>query len=132
MKTSVLFAAAVMTLMASDLALAKKTTWKVPSMAARTKNPIAVDAKSLAAGKALYAKECASCHGASGRGDGAEGRKLEGTMPDLTDSELIASQSDGELFRKVTMGRRPMPGYKASLSDEQRWHLVNYMRAMAK
>ena len=44
--------------------------WKAPARAARKKNPIPPDEKSLAAGKAVYAKECASCHGDAGKGDG--------------------------------------------------------------
>lgn len=112
--------------------LAKKSEWRVPSIAARTKNPIAPDGASLKQGKQLWAAQCASCHGAEGRGDGPESRKLDKKTPDFADAELLSSQSDGELFRKISIGRRPMPGYGKTLTDAQRWHLVNHMRTLVR
>src|SRR3982751_1534682 len=44
--------------------------------AAKLKNPVAADATSIAAGKQLYDKQCAGCHGDSGKGDGAMGEEL--------------------------------------------------------
>ncbi len=38
--------------------------------AAAVKNPVAVDAASLTAGRQLYLKNCRSCHGTKGSGDG--------------------------------------------------------------
>jgi mono/diheme cytochrome c family protein len=109
----------------------KKETkeWKVPAREARRANPVAADEKSIAAGKKLYVQECLDCHGGRGRGDGAGARDLDAPMPDLSDSKLW-KQSDGSLFYKITEGREPMPGTE-ELSEEQRWHLVNYVRTLA-
>jgi len=118
---------------AATAAEKKKETkeWKVPARAARRENPVASDEKSIAAGKKLYAQECADCHGGSGRGDGAGARDLEldAPMPDLSDPRMW-KQSDGSLFFKITKGREPMPGAE-ELSEEQRWHVVNYVRTLA-
>ena len=40
--------------------------------AAKQKNPVAADAASVAAGKQLYEKNCANCHGKTGAGDAVE------------------------------------------------------------
>jgi mono/diheme cytochrome c family protein len=39
--------------------------------------------------------------------------------------------TDGEIFWKITEGRRPMPSFKKELTDEQRWQLVNFLRRLA-
>jgi len=103
--------------------------WKVPAREARRANPVAADEKSIAAGKKLYVQECLDCHGGRGRGDGAGARDLDVRMPDLSDQKLW-KQTDGSLFFKITEGREPMPATE-DLSEEQRWHLVNYVRTLA-
>jgi mono/diheme cytochrome c family protein len=101
--------------------------WRAPPRAAKVVNPIKQDKESAAAGQELWRKECAACHGDAGKGDGPQARKLEVKIPPLS---AIEGQSDGELFWKVTTGRRPMPGYRKTLSDEQRWILVSHMRGL--
>ena len=103
--------------------------WKVPDRAAAQANPVPADDQSLQAGKKLYARECLDCHGGSGRGDGPGARDLEAPMPDLTRPKMW-QQSDGAIFYKITEGREPMPSSQ-ELSDQQRWHLVNYVRTLA-
>ena len=39
------------------------------------KNPVPVNATTLAEGKQLFTKNCQSCHGALGKGDGKGGAK---------------------------------------------------------
>ena len=104
--------------------------WKAPAQDADKKNPVAPGAQTLAAGKALYKRECASCHGDAGKGDGKKGQDLEPTPADFSDPD-VAGQSDGALFWKVTTGRRPMPSFRKTLSDEQRWQVVHYVRSLA-
>ena len=41
----------------------------------------------------------------------------------------MRSVTDGELFYRITKGRRPMPAFERRLSDEQRWQLVVLVRA---
>ena len=103
--------------------------WKVPARAARRENPIPADAKSIAEGKRLYVAECLDCHGSKGRGDGPSARDLDSIPPNLSDPAMWR-QSDGTLFYKITHGREPMPATE-EMSEEQRWHLVNYTRTLA-
>ena len=104
--------------------------WRVPKRAAQAVNPITVDARSLAEGKTLYQKQCQSCHGRSGKGDGPGAADLKVSPSDLSDS-ILWNESDGELFWKITEGKKPMPTFRKLLTDEQRWHVVNFVRTLA-
>ncbi len=101
--------------------------WNAPVRAAHRKNPVLADAAAIAAGKALYAQECASCHGDTGKGDGPSAKDLEVAVADLA-SAKIQNQSDGTLFWKISEGRKPMPGMSAKWSDDQRWQVVDFVR----
>src|SRR5437762_2645404 len=104
--------------------------WKAPARAASTKNPVPASAQSLSAGKSIYAKECASCHGDGGKGNGPEAANLSRQTPDLCAAD-VRDQSDGEIFWKIGEGRKPMPRFARALNEDQRWHLVNYIRSLA-
>jgi mono/diheme cytochrome c family protein len=107
---------------------AKYEEWKAPARAARKKNPVPADEKSLAAGKAIYAKECLSCHGTEGRGDGPAAKELNPKPRDLR-TPKIWEQTDGSLFWKLTEGKKPMPTYEKTMSEDDRWNVINYTRA---
>ena len=104
--------------------------WEAPARAARKKNPIAADEKSLTLGKTLYIRECRSCHGDGGKGDGPSAKDLTKPAGDLT-SLKVWKQSDGALFWKITEGRKPMPSFDKLLNDDERWHVINYLHAFA-
>lgn len=104
--------------------------WEVPARAARKQNPQHADANSIATGKRLYERECVSCHGAKGLGDGPKAADLERPPGNLA-SRSMWDQSDGALFYKISEGRAPMPTTKALLSEEERWHVINYVRTLA-
>lgn len=105
--------------------------WKAPARAAKKQNPFPADNASLQAGKRVYEAECSSCHGPKGKGDGPSAKDLEVPAGDLSNPALWG-QSDGELFWKLTEGRKPMPSYAQTLTEEQRWHVVNFLRTLAK
>jgi mono/diheme cytochrome c family protein len=98
------------------------------SAGAKAQNPVPRDDRSVSLGRAVYAKNCQSCHGPRGRGDGPAVGRLNVDMPDLT-SESVQSDSDGTLFNVITKGSKPMPAYRKLLTEEQRWHVVNYVRS---
>lgn len=95
---------------------------------AREGNPVAADARSLGEGRTIYVRECQSCHGAGGRGDGGAARDFRGDMPDLTDADVYAA-GDRDLYDIVTKGHKPMPAFRERLGEKQRWDVVNYVRA---
>ena len=46
--------------------------------------------------------------------------------------KLMAAETDGSLFWKMTNGRGPMPSWKDTLTDKERWELVGYIRKLDK
>lgn len=128
-----LFAASLLVTVFSSLMMADDASsppWVAPSRAARKKNPISPDDKSIAAGKTLYLAQCLKCHGDSGKGDGPSAKDLNPRPKDLSDPK-IAGQTDGALFWKITNGRKPMPAFENLISEDDRWNVVNYLRTLA-
>jgi mono/diheme cytochrome c family protein len=106
--------------------------WTAPAAAKEVKNPVPANAKSVAAGKELFEENCLMCHGEKGAGDGVAAQTLSVKPADFADAKLMKSETDGSLFWKMSNGRGPMPGWKGTLSDTQRWQLVDYIRTFAK
>lgn len=103
--------------------------WNAPESVKSQKNPFQADAASVTRGKNSYKLECARCHGLTGQGDGVASSKLGKAMPDLGDPE-VQNQTDGELFWKISEGRKPMPQKGHALSDDQRWDVINFLRSL--
>ena len=105
--------------------------WTAPAAEARKKNPIAVSQSSLAAGQKIYLKRCVACHGKAGNGDGPDATDL-GIHPAKLSDPAIREETDGELFWKITVGKKPMPNYGTRLSSTDRWNVINYLRSLAR
>jgi putative copper resistance protein D len=89
-------------------------------------------APSVARGAALYAENCALCHGITGRGDGPAAASLPARPADLTAPHLFA-HAEGDLFWWVSHGSddRVMPGFADVMSVKARWDVINFIRARA-
>ena len=105
--------------------------WDIPAKFKTMKNAKTNDAASVAAGKELWNKNCASCHGKTGLGDGPKARTLETYAVNFT-KPAFQGQTDGELFYKTKIGRGEMPKYEGKIGDDDIWHLVNFMRSLKK
>ncbi|WP_322796409.1 FixH family protein [Tepidiforma sp.] len=93
-------------------------------------NPIFPDADSIARGRALYEANCIACHGRTGVPP--PGLDLNPYPLDLT--VHVPRHPDGQIFRFIADGipGTAMPAWKEQgLSDEEIWHLVNYLRTLA-
>ena len=107
-----------------------KEKWTAPAKEGGNKNPVAVSESSLAAGQTIYLKRCVQCHGKTGNGDGPDAADL-GIHPAKLSDPAIREQTDGELFWKITVGKKPMPKYGTRLSPTDRWNVINYLRTLA-
>jgi mono/diheme cytochrome c family protein len=79
-----------------------------------------------ASGAALWAQNCASCHGKDGSGNTTMGKKL--AVQDYTKSQ---SFSDAEAANVIKNGKGKMKAYK-QLSDADVKALVAYVRSLKK
>ena len=98
------------------------------------KNPVAMTDESMAYGKLMYETACLVCHGTLGKGDGPVPSNPNVTTiaaADLT-AAPIRNQADGELFNTITNGKASMWAYKSQLKPEERWAVVNYIRALQR
>jgi cytochrome c oxidase cbb3-type subunit 3 len=101
--------------------------------AAKLKNPVPATAESIAAGKQLYVRNCASCHGANG--EGGPGNDLIPAAPSLVDDKWDHGSTDGEIFDVIKNGIAPdfnMTPFKSKLKDEEIWNVVNFVRSIKK
>lgn len=100
------------------------------------KNPVAGNADATAKGKELFVKNCASCHGESGTGDGPAAAALDPKPRNMTvKSEYKYGTGDLAIFRTIRYGvegtgMAPWPPDK--LSDEEVWQTVNYVKSLQK
>ena len=96
----------------------------VPAISAR-----AADAK------ALYAKDCAKCHGEDGKGETKMGKKLG--AKDYTDAKVQAELKDDAAFKAIKEGLKDKDGKilmkpSEGASDQDIKDLVAYMRTFKK
>jgi len=99
--------------------------------AQKLKNPVPSDESSIAEGRKIYLRNCATCHGPSGKGDGSMAL-AGGTPSNLTDESWDHGSSDGEIFVVIRDGvSSDMESYKDSLTEKQIWQLVTYIRTLS-
>jgi high-affinity iron transporter len=90
-------------------------------------------APDLARGATLYQAQCATCHGATGHGDGPAGLQLTPRPIAFTDQARADQRSALSLYEVITQGvaDTPMVSYKTTLSDDDRWALAYYVGTLA-
>ena len=83
---------------------------------------------SLARGEAVYRSNCASCHGAAGRGDGPLAQGLNPPAADLTNAAALSDQSPLDYYRRIGIGvvGTAMPAFESRLPAEDRWAVALY------
>lgn len=114
-----------------------KNTWELPDDADKTKNPVQATDESVAKGKELFLEQtkgnCVFCHGETGSGNEANFPRLRRKPADLSNKERMTAMTDGEVFWKITKGIHGiMPPGERRMNEEERWHVTNYVRTLAK
>jgi mono/diheme cytochrome c family protein len=118
------------------VALAWLAPWPEPSLLTGTATPTSFHDSptgfadtSIVRGERLYTQQCASCHGADGRGDTPLGLSLATAPPNLA-GPLLWRRADGDLLWAVRHGKGAMPAF-AQLSPADAWALIDFMKANA-
>lgn len=103
--------------------------WDVPADKKAKNSYIKFDENTAKDGEAIYIKNCVSCHGDLGKGNNL--KTLNPIPPDLN-SAKTQLLTDGELFYILNVGRGAMPSFKNTLSEEERWKTISYIRSFNK
>lgn len=94
-----------------------------------TKNPIPKNPESIEKGKALYSQYCKGCHGPE-----AVREKncpcTEKFCPANLRNAKLWRLGEGAIFWTIRDGRKPMPCFSDRTSEEECWHIVNYLHSL--
>jgi mono/diheme cytochrome c family protein len=98
------------------------------------RNPLRSTRKNLAAGKRLYEASCASCHGASGLGDGPAAQALNPPPANIAATSQMPMATDGYLYWTIAEGgaalHSAMPAFKDTLKPDAIWQIILYLRRL--
>lgn len=101
--------------------------WTIPDTAKAEKSPVKNAADGAKKGKALYATNCAKCHGPEGKGNGPDSDHAA----DLTDEFRADLNPEGVLYYKIWNGHTSdMPAFKSKLMKDEVWSLVEYLKVL--
>jgi len=106
--------------------------WVAPDDAKKVKNPFPPTPETLTEAEQLFTDNCVLCHGEKGMGDGPGAKTIKVKPANFTDAKMMAAETDGSLYWKMSNGRGPMPSWKDTLTDKERWELVGYIRKLTK
>ncbi|HEX7126208.1 MAG TPA: cytochrome c [Thermodesulfobacteriota bacterium] len=116
---------------ATAAALAAVLVGGAASAAFAQQNPQKPTPQSIAAGKALFEQNCATCHGVGGKGDGPAAVALNPKPANFTTGQFKHGGSDAQIFKTISNGvpGTAMVGW-SSIPEKSRWDLVNYIRSL--
>ncbi len=100
-----------------------------PVSAKKLKNPLQAGDDEIAAGKQVFNKQCAACHGEDGKSKTDIATAMKKRPTDLTAKEM-SGITDGEIYWVVTNGvtKTGMPAFKAKASTNERWQVTLYVK----
>jgi mono/diheme cytochrome c family protein len=105
----------------------------VPAAYRGARNPLTRTPANVDRGRALYASNCAGCHDPAGMGGGDAGSALYPSPALLAHLLRMPRAVDQYLLWTIAEGGGPfgtaMPAFKDTLSEDQVWQVVTFMRA---
>jgi len=95
------------------------------------RNPLAATSESVLRGGKGYSYFCAMCHGPQADGNGTVGQSFY-PLPTNLKSHYVQEQPDGMLFHKISLGYKRHPPLASTVSEEDRWAIIHYIRSLGK
>lgn len=95
------------------------------------KNPVPFTVDALERGRAGYGFYCVQCHGTAFDGEGTVGQSFAPLPSDLRSPE-VQSLSDDRLFRTISFGSGRCPPLHATITVNDRWRIVHFLRSLKK
>lgn len=129
MKNAIKIIASLFLIVAFTTSVVKAEDWAVPNSSKKKQNPYEASTKNISSGKKIYNINCKSCHGDATMGNMLP---LQPVAPSDLGSQAFLVQSDGEVYYKMNKGRGAMPTFEKTLSDEDKWMVVTYLRSFDK
>lgn len=89
-------------------------------------------AKNVTAGKVLFERFCAVCHGAAGKGDGSIVSK--GAYPAIPaythgfKGDETGKITEGRMYHTLTYGKNNMGSYASQVTPKERWQIISYLK----
>ncbi|NBW53899.1 MAG: cytochrome c [Betaproteobacteria bacterium] len=100
--------------------------------AAFQSNPYHGSLESVVRGEQIWGQYCLSCHGPDAVGDGPASALLPKRPKDLTMIAPSPLFPDGIVAYRIAFGKNTMPAWHDTLSSEQIWDLVSFIRSKSK
>ena len=94
-------------------------------------NPLPRTENVLQQGRQLFNTYCSPCHGLLGNGQPTL-TAAYGAKPANLVSQTIRDYPDGKIYHTIMAGKNAMPGYPAELTQDERWAVVHYVRALQR
>jgi mono/diheme cytochrome c family protein len=97
-------------------------------------NPLKNTTENIAAGKTLFEKHCAACHGLTGQGDGEAGKNLQPPPANVAMFIRMHKVPDSYLYWTIAEGGTPlqtaMPPFKEAMKEYEIWKTILYLREL--
>lgn len=106
-------------------------TFATAEEAAGLANPLPRTREVMERGRRGFNTYCAVCHGEAGTGV-PKLSSAYGAKPANLQSNQFRGYSDGQLYGVITVGKNTMPSYAYGLTEEERWAVVHYLRALQR
>jgi len=108
------------------LNITAQNAWLVPQEQKDKLSPVEFTKSMQQSGEEIFTKNCVSCHGTPGQGNY---NALLNPSPGDPADEKYQSNTDGELYYKISEGRVTMPSFKSALSKDDIWNIIAYVRS---
>ncbi len=95
-------------------------------------NPLPITIDNIDAGKRIWTRECAVCHGDAAHGEGIYRQGIEPVPPSFDPPSGYSDFTDGDWFWRISesVPWTAMPAWKVLYNETERWQLVTYIKTM--